>query len=108
MLRNTKPTHSGTSGSDGVRVTEQNLDNFSDPFYAPWRASKAQLMVLDAELRIVLWSRGMAKAVANLEPKVGSSVILSRTGHQSPAHSLVHHHSPWVRTVSIYCRWEKA
>ena len=42
--------------------------------YASWSKSNAQLMVLDHELRIVLWSRGMVEAAFGLEPEIGTSL----------------------------------
>ena len=42
--------------------------------YASWSKSNAQLMVLDHQLRIVLWSRGMVEAAFGLEPDIGTSL----------------------------------
>ena len=39
-----------------------------------WQRSGAQLMVLDHELRVVLWSQGMANAMSGFRPELGTSV----------------------------------
>mmetsp|Transcript_8974 Transcript_8974/g.22436 ORF Transcript_8974/g.22436 Transcript_8974/m.22436 type:complete len:595 (+) Transcript_8974:889-2673(+) len=42
--------------------------------YNSWGNSNAQIMVLDQDLCIVLWSRGMTKATSGIEPLLGASV----------------------------------
>ena len=39
-----------------------------------WQSSDAQLVVLDHELRVVLWSSGMAKVMMGFRPAPGTSV----------------------------------
>jgi len=39
-----------------------------------WQSSDMQLVVLDHELRVVLWSRGMAKVMSSFRPALGTSV----------------------------------
>ena len=65
-------TDNGVHGSrDGVAG---DLGDSAELIYASWSKSNAQLMVLDHELRIVLWSRGMVESAFGLEPEIGTSL----------------------------------
>jgi len=39
-----------------------------------WRNSDLQLVVLDSELQVMLWSEGMAKAMLSFRPALGTSI----------------------------------
>jgi hypothetical protein len=66
---NNQWSNTGVHGSrDGVPGDAVELT------YASWGKSNAQLMVLDHELRIVLWSRGLVEAAFGLEPEIGTSL----------------------------------
>ena len=39
-----------------------------------WRSSGMQLVVLDRELRVIIWSEGMVKAMTSLRPAPGTSI----------------------------------
>ena len=39
-----------------------------------WRSSNVQLVVLDSELRVMLWSKGMVKVMAGFRPAMGASI----------------------------------
>ena len=51
-----------------------SLSSKSAPQTTQWRDSRAQIMVLDHELRIVLWSRGMTEATAGYAPTLGDGI----------------------------------
>ena len=69
MQTTTKPPH----GKFGPPHMPQG-EGEGGLLYASWRSSNAQIMVLDHDLRIVLWSKGMRKAVSGYEPAYGLAV----------------------------------
>ena len=65
------------SDDDNSTAARQSL-------YASWELSDMQLVVLDYDLRIVLWSRGLVEAASGLRPALGSS--FSALPFPSPEH----------------------
>jgi hypothetical protein len=64
--------------ADGVKhgLQLQSLAPLDQPHHLAraWQRSSAQLVVLDHELRVVLWSEGMAKATSSFTPAHGTGV----------------------------------
>ena len=58
----------------GLQLQSLALPDQPNRLAHAWRSSDMQLVVLDHELRVVLWSRGMAKVMSSFRPAPGTSM----------------------------------
>lgn len=78
-------------GESSVQMREVPSSMTEDGYFAlfaSWRDSERQLMVLDHDLRIVLWSKGMAAATHGMAP--GTNACRQATRRPPPT---AHHQS---------------
>jgi hypothetical protein len=58
----------------GMQIELQTPPDQPNHLAHAWQSSSAQLVVLDHELRVVLWSKGMTKATSSFTPAPGTSI----------------------------------
>ena len=63
-----------SDGERGLQLRSLALPTQPLDLTHAWRSSGMQLVVLDRELRVIIWSEGMVKAMTSLRPAPGTSI----------------------------------